>query len=306
MASTSLPSDPIQFFEQQRPNLMNISYRILGSVVDAEDVVQDTLVSWLATEYSEITNPAGWLTTVCVRKAVDVLKSAKRARTNYVGAWLPEPMHTKILEDTPESDLSLAESVSMAFLLVLERLAPKERAAFLMHDIFDMAYQDVAANIDASEAACRKLVSRARENIKRDKVSFEAPLTQQKQMLDAFMDAVKTGATKSLVSMLSSDVLVQADSGGKVASIDKPLAGIEEATNFAADFLGRHWQAGQTYLIELNAGLALVYCTDERPETVLTFGYDQDLKLNRIFITRNPEKLSRLPDMKASMLAVWR
>ena len=150
-------SDDPTPFESRRRHLLGLAYRILGSVAEAEDAVQDTFLRWRAADRDAIANPAAWLTTACTRRSLDLLKSARRTRVDYVGTWLPEPVRTAA-EETPESSLELASSLSTAFLLLLERLSPKERAAYLLHEIFEQPYPDVAAALGLQEATCRKLV----------------------------------------------------------------------------------------------------------------------------------------------------
>ncbi|WP_020400382.1 RNA polymerase sigma factor SigJ [Kordiimonas gwangyangensis] len=284
----------IDIFEANRASLMGLAYRVLGSVAEAEDVVQDTLIAWLSHYESGIDNPKGWLTTVCVRKAVDVLKSARHARTSYVGAWLPEPMHTEMLDD-PEAQLSLSESVTMAFMLVLERLAPKERAAFIMHDVFESDYADIAASLDVSEAACRKLVSRARENVRRAEAPKQAPPSRQDEVLQAFLNAVDTGDTANLVDLLAADVTLAVDSGGKATSINRVLEGSAEVLSFIGKALSRYYVDARVHEIELNSGRSVAFSTMDGPiETVVTFAFDEEQRVNRIFITRNPDKLARI------------
>ncbi len=291
-----MDTEAIEIFEDHRASLMGLAYRVLGSVAEAEDVVQDTLIAWLSHDGERIENPRGWLTTVCVRTAVDVLKSARQARTTYVGAWLPEPLHTDMLDD-PEVQLSLSESVSMAFMLVLERLAPKERAAFIMHDVFEMDYADIAASLDVSEGACRKLVSRARANVRREEAPRQVPPERQEQVLRAFMGALKTGETGELVHLLASDVTLTVDAGGKATAINRMLAGSSEVLPFIGKALFRYYRGAVSEALELNSGRAAAFLTEKGVlETVFTFGYDADGKVNRIFITRNPDKLTRIAE----------
>lgn len=272
---------------------MGLAYRVLGSVAEAEDVVQDTLIAWLSHHEAGVDNAKGWLTTVCVRKAVDVLRSARHARTSYIGAWLPEPMHTEMLDD-PEAQLSLSESVTMAFMLVLERLAPKERAAFLLHDVFEMDYADIAKSLDVSEAACRKLVSRARANVQRSEAPHQPPPERQEDVLQAFMAALRTGETGALVDLLAEDVTLTVDAGGKATAINRMLAGSAEVLSFIGKALFRYYRGATSHELELNSGRSLAFEADGALATVVTFGYDEAMKVNRIFITRNPEKLTRI------------
>lgn len=177
----------IATFEEARPVLLGLAYRILGSRADAEDVVQDTFLKWQAAGRGEILNPLAWLKTICTRRSIDLLRSAHRARVSYVGAWLPEPIHTAVGEGGAGG---LAVSLTTAFLLMLERLTPKERAAYLLHDIFEQSYPEIAATLDLNEAACRQLMSRARSHIERAQVRHVTPLERQEELLSTFQSAI--------------------------------------------------------------------------------------------------------------------
>lgn len=285
--------DPEQVFEAARPLLTGLAYRILGSYAEAEDVVQETFLSWMAKAPEEIEKPRSWLMAVCSRKAVDALRAARRARTTYVGAWLPEPIHTVLLE-TPESEAELSQSITMAFLLVLERLAPKERAAFLLHEVFAMDYRQVAESLGVSEAACRKLVSRARSNVQRGEALQEVPRERQAELLAAFSAAVRTGATESLVRLLSAEVTLRADSGGKAVAIRHDLQGAGAVSGFVGRVLSPDWQDAVLEATELNARLALVVRVGGKAVAVVSFAYADDGRATAVFITRNPDKLLQL------------
>jgi RNA polymerase sigma factor (sigma-70 family) len=170
----------LQLFEGARPRLLGLAYRILGSRADAEDAVQDCFLKWRDADRSQIKTPAAWLSSVCTRRCLDIQRAADRARVDYVGPWLPEPIQPAT---PPAVDGKLAASLTTAFLLLLERLTPKERAAYLLHDIFDQSYAEIAAMLEMDEAACRKLVSRARQNIGRDKVRHITPRETQDSLL---------------------------------------------------------------------------------------------------------------------------
>ena len=167
-----------RIFEEARPKLLGLAYRILGSLADAEDAVQDTFLKWAEADRDAIESPLSWLTTICTRRCLDLLRAANRSRVNYVGAWLPEPIQ-KPIQDDAETNLDLATSLKTAFLLMLERLTPKERAAYLLHDIFEMPYAEIAETLDIREGACRKLVSRAKANIDQAKTRFTTPVERQ-------------------------------------------------------------------------------------------------------------------------------
>ena len=191
----------IDIFEEARPRLLGLAYRILGSRADAEDAVQDTFVKWQEADQKAIETPAAWLTTACTRRCLDLLKAAHRKRVDYVGAWLPEPIHTAS-EDNAEEKLALTSSLTTAFLLMLERLTPKERAAYLLHEIFGQPYEEVAETLDMQEAAARKLVSRAKTNIGMEKSRHQTPRERQDELLSAFHAAIHGGNIAGLSSLL--------------------------------------------------------------------------------------------------------
>ena len=273
--------------------LMGLAYRILGSLAEAEDVVQEVFLAWAAADRGVIDRPRHWLTTVCTRKAIDVLRSARLSRTDYVGPWLPEPLQTDFVA-TPESDAALSQSVTTAFLLVLDRLAPKERAAFLLHDVFDMSYAEVADSLEIGEAACRKLVSRARVNLRRERNLSAVPRARQDELVAAFQAAIETGDTDRLASLLSQDATLSADSGGKVIGILKSLVGAEAVLDFVGRVLSPAWSVGTLSAVQVNAGCALVLRDAGRPVAVVSFAYNDDGKASGIYIMRNPDKLARI------------
>lgn len=283
----------LEEFESARPALTGLAYRILGAFAEAEDVVQDTFLEWMKIDQSTLDRPRSWLMTVCTRKAIDILRSARRSRTNYVGAWLPEPIHTHVL-DTPETHAVLSESVTTAFLLVLERLAPKERAAFLLHDVFAMSFEEVAASLEINESACRKLVSRARSNVRHTHNSYTAPRQRQDELVAAFKVAITTGSTEQLARLLSAEATLSADSGGKVVAIRRTLEGAGAILAFVEKVLSPAWRGGEILSTELNSGRALVVRRDSQTIATVSFAYNAEFNASSVFIMRNPDKLSRL------------
>ncbi|MFS8184403.1 RNA polymerase sigma factor SigJ [Pseudovibrio denitrificans] len=278
-------------FEKARPMLMGLAYRLLGSTAEAEDVVQETYLSWSSASHDDISNAEAWLTTVCTRKALDQLKTARKKRENYVGMWLPEPLHTTT-QDTPEDRVELSESLTMAFLLVMERLAPKERAAFLLREVFSSSYEEVADILEVTPASCRKLVSRAKANIQQKSQRFVAPAEKQREMVHAFQSALETGETSQLSQLLAADVALLSDGGGKVNAIPKPLVGLEQVLGFIDKAISPAASSGRAWVEELNACLSLVTVDGGGIVTTFTFGYDQEMKVNAIYAQRNPDKLS--------------
>jgi RNA polymerase sigma-70 factor (ECF subfamily) len=285
--------DDVRIFEEARPVLLGLAYRILGSRADAEDAVQDTFIKWERTDTGEIDNPIAWLTTACTRRCIDLLRSAHRTRVEYVGAWLPEPIQTPV-ETEDESRLTLGSSLGTAFMLMLERLTPKERAAYLLHEIFDVSYPEIARTLDIQETTCRKLVSRARANIDQAKVRHVTPLDRQEKLLAAFETAVSSGSTAPLMELLSDDIELCADSGGKVSAIGRILRGKEEVLDFVIRSLRRYWHTFQRRPSTINGGRGLIVERNGERSATVSFAYDEAGRVTNIYIMRNPDKLAGL------------
>ncbi|MFA7413920.1 MAG: RNA polymerase sigma factor SigJ [Rhizobium sp.] len=280
-------------FEEARPRLLGLAYRILGSRADAEDAVQDTFLKWQSTERAEIGNPAAWLTTACTRRCLDLLRAAHRSRVSYVGAWLPEPIHTPIANEA-EMRLELASTLTTAFLLMLERLTPKERAAYLLHDIFEVPYAEIAETLDMQESAARKLVSRAKANVEQAKVRHVTPLERQDELLAAFQGAIASGTPAQLAALLSDDIRLAADGGGKVPAVARTLSGKQEVLAFMVDRLHEWWADFGWTRADINGSRGFILTKDEATVATVTFGYDEDGRATDIFIMRNPDKLAGL------------
>ncbi len=288
--------DDTSIFKQARPRLLGLAYRILGSRADAEDAVQDVFIKWQRMDHDAIDNPDGWLTTVCTRRCIDMLQAAHRTRVDYVGTWLPEPVFTVTADDDARE---LSSSLSTAFLLMLERLTPRERAAYLLHDILDMPYDDVAKTLDMAEPACRKLISRARQNVERDKVRHVTPLAQQEKLLAAFQDAASGGDMNRFAMLLSDDIELSVDSGGKVPAIARTLRGKADILEFLEN-AQRWWYSYRWVEMDLNGGRGVVLIGDGEPITAMSFAYDEEGRATNIYVMRNPDKLARLNDAAIS------
>ncbi|MCV0425252.1 MAG: RNA polymerase sigma factor SigJ [Roseibium sp.] len=279
-------------FERARPRLIGLAYRMLGSMADAEDAVQDTFVKWQSMDKVGISNPDAFLTTICTNRCLDVLKAAHRKRVDYVGPWIPEPLQIET-ETDPESDLERAQSLTTAFLLLLERLTPKERAAFLLRDVFGKSYAEVAETLGLSETACRQLVSRAGKFVQSQSSRSIPTAEQQDVFLKAFMSAIETGSTDQLAGLLAESVQLRADTGGKATAITRVLEGTE-VVNFIAKVLSRLWAAGSILELKINGVRGLAVLEDGRIVTAMTLGFKEDGTVDQIYIIRNPEKLERL------------
>lgn len=294
-------------FDNLRPRLLGLAYRMLGSMADAEDAVQDTFLKWQAVDTAAIANPEGYLTTVCTNCCLDALKAAHRKRVDYVGPWIPEPLQIDAGSD-PEADLERAQSLTTAFLLLMERLSPKERAAYLLREVFGKPYGEVAAAIGVSEKACRQLVSRAGKHVQAPSSRFVPAPDHQQRMLDAFMNAVESGSTEQLSGLLSESVQFQSDGGGKATALGRILEGRGDVAKYVARIMSRLWDGGPVRICNINGVRGLVLLQGERIESALTLGYDGDGRIDRIFIIRNPDKLARLEaplqhDLKSG--ALW-
>lgn len=285
-----MPASDLAAFEEARPALRALAYRILGTYAEAEDAVQDTFIRWQAADRKTIDTPRAWLTTVCTRRCLDLLKSADRTRVDYVGPWLPEPVATAA-SDAPGE---VAASVTTAFLLLLDRLSPKERAAYLLREIFDHDYAEVAAILGLREAACRKLVSRAQAALRAGRPRQVVPVAQQERLLDAFLLAVNSGETQPLSALLADGIALTADGGGKVPAATRVLRGRDEVLGFITKVLGKSWPRWRQERREINGGLGVVVYDGDVISASVTFGYNEDGTLTDIYIMRNPEKFRGL------------
>lgn len=250
-------------------------------------------MKWARAERGEIENAASWLTTICVRRCLDLQRAAHRSRVNYVGAWLPEAVQTPV-ESEVDTRLDLAASLTTAFLLVLERLTPKERAAYLLHDIFEMPYPEIAATLDVAEGTCRKWVSRAKVHVDQAKVRHATPQERQDQLLAAFRAAVEEGSTAQLAELLSSDIRLSTDGGGKVVALRDTLHGRDPVLRFISQGLSRYWIGFDWIVTELNGGRGVLLQKGGETVAAVSFAYDESGKATGIFILRNPEKLAHL------------
>ena len=224
-------TDPAAVFERARPRLFGMAYRMLGSVADAEDLVQETYLRWHEADRGTLRAPEGWLMTVIGRLSIDRLRRAAAERTSYVGEWLPEPVATGAWA-APDRGTDLSSDLSMAFLLLLERLTPEERVAFLMREVFACDYAEIARVVDKGEAACRQLVHRAREHVHTARPRFTAPPESKERLLGGFLAALESGDMDALVSLFSRDATWTSDGGGKALAAGHVLVGAERIARF--------------------------------------------------------------------------
>lgn len=279
-------------FEDTRRFLFGLAYRMLGTRAEAEDAVQEVYLKWLACDQASIVNPKAWLATACTHHCLDVIRSAERSRVNYVGDWLPEPIPL-VDEATPEHAAELASSLSLAFVLLIQRLGPKERAAYLLREIFGMDYRDVAGVVGVREEACRKLVSRAALGLTRAGIALAPPTPRQDALLDAFRRAIADGDVAPLSAMLAQDVELAADGGGKVPTLLHTLHGKAAVLAFIGGDLRRYWHGWAWTYCDLNGGRAAALYAADRLAACLSVGWNAAGQACGLYIIRNPDKLPR-------------
>ena len=287
-----MSDDRGQTFEQHRRTLEGLAYRMLGSLAEAHDVVQETYLKWHGADLDTIREPRAWLITVCSRLALNELRSARRRREVYVGEWLPEPFPDGAGGD-PEARVELDDSLSMALLLALENLTPAERAAFLLHDVFDLAFDEVSTILGKTNASCRQLARRARQRIRRDRPRFEADPEEHRRLLDGFVAAAQGLDLEGLSALLAKGVELYSDGGGKVEALPERMLGAGPVAKFFVGIFDR-FRRQQTRIQVLrqrfNGTLGILVFEDDRLATALTIEVE-DRRIHRIFAVRNPDKL---------------
>jgi len=293
---TASPDHRAATFQQLRPRLYGIAYRMLGSRADAEDMVQDAYLRWHRTDVERVQTPQAWLTTTVTRLCIDRLRAARVERDAYFGPWLPEPLVGEAPAGLDRAS-ELASDLSVAFLVVLERLAPEERAAFLLHDVFDCGYRELAGALGKSEAACRQIVHRARERVRRDRPRFEVSEAARRRLLEKFQAAMQAADQEALIGLFAADAEWTSDGGGKTAAASKVLHGGGRIAKLIAG-VGRQLARNYSGRIEfrlapVNGESGLVMCLDGRPIWILSIETD-GLRILAGYVVLNPDKLGRI------------
>lgn len=278
-------------FDPVRGKLVRAAYRMLGSVADAEDVVQEAFIRWMAADRASVDQPEAWLRRTVMRLSLDVLKSARRRRETYIGPWLPEP----VVE--AEAD-PFDEDVTLPLLLALERLSPLERAAFLLHDVFGVSFEEVAVTLDRQEAAVRQLASRARANVRAARPRFTVSREKGREIAEAFYAASRLGDMAQLQALLAGDVALHADGGGKRPAALRLIVGLRDVLAslgaVARRLRGNPWQLVRYTTINGLPG----FVTREADGLLQTTALQvEDGRVTAIYIVRNPDKLSRLEEV---------
>jgi RNA polymerase sigma-70 factor (ECF subfamily) len=278
-------------FEEHRPLLLGLGYRLLGSMWDAEDVVQEAYLRWTRTDTTQIKEPRAFLVTVVSRLALDQLRSARVTREAYVGPWLPEPVSSDGLG--PLDSAELRDTLSYATLHMMERLSPPERAVFVLREAFDMPYDDIAAVIGGTAAACRQLHHRAAGRLAHGRDRFEPSGADHAQLLERFLDAARSGDLVTLTDLLAEDVTAWNDGGGKVRAALRPIEGRDDVLAFLRGLLSRY-PLDDVRVIEANGGPAAVTAMGGRRQ-IVALDVRDDGRIHGIFAVLNPDKLTRVP-----------
>lgn len=276
-------------FATYRNLLFTVAYELLGSAADAEDVLQEAWLRWAEVDLAEVRDPRAYLVRVVTRQGLNRLRTLARRREAYVGPWLPEPLLT--VPDVAE-DVELADSVSTAMLLVLETLTPTERAVFVLREVFDVPYDEIAAAVDKSPAAVRQVAHRARSHVEARRPRVSVSRAEQRAVVDRFLAAAQTGDLASLVEALAPDVVLTSDGGGLRSAARRPITGRDKVLRF---LLGVVPEGGDVRMdaVEVNGSPALRFVIDGVLDTVATL-LVEDGAVTGIYVVRNPEKLERL------------
>jgi RNA polymerase sigma-70 factor (ECF subfamily) len=285
------PDARLSAFEAERPRLQRLAYRMLGSVAEAEDAVQDAWLRWSRVDPASVDDPTAWLVSATTRLCIDRLRAARVRREAYVGPWLPDPL----IEDLANDPLERAEDVSVAFLLALERLSPLERAVFLLHDVFDADYGHIAAMLERSEPACRQLAARARAHIRDARPRYDVSQAEVARLAAAFMAAAERGDFAALSDVLAKDAVLITDGGGKRKAALRPLIGREDilALLKGLSWRGRWLDGAKVRLARINGFLGAIV---EASDGVMTVAFEpsEDGKLGAVYLLRNPDKLGHV------------
>ena len=273
-------------FEAHRPLLFSIAYRMLGSASEAEDVVQDAWLRARQDEDADVRSPRAYLTTIVTRLCIDHLRSAERTRMVYPGPWLPEP-----LAEPNQESAALASSLTTAFLVLLERLTPTERAVFLLREVFELDFDDIAKTVDKSPANTRQILTRARARLQEPRRRFTVPRRESEEVVRRFRHAVGTGSVEELMAVLHADATLVADGGGKAAAATRPVLGADRIAKFMLGYAGKaQWSESDFQLVAVNGAPGLLIRHPLSGDGTYSFDIERG-RIRTIYVMRNPDKL---------------
>ncbi|MFI6106551.1 RNA polymerase sigma-70 factor [Streptomyces sp. NPDC051310] len=291
--ATDTDTDATDVFEAHRPVLTGVAYRMLGRVTDAEDVVQEAWLRWTGADRAQIREPRAYLVRITTRLAIDRLRQVQSRRESYVGPWLPEPVTTDFgptVPDTAERAV-LADSVSLAVLVVLESLSPLERAVFVLREAFGFPYAEIAATLDRSESAVRQLAGRARRHVEEGRPRYDVDPAERRDLTERFLEAAAGGDLGNLLALLAPDVRLIGDSGGKAKAPLRIMQSADKVGRFLFAVVKEARTGSESRLVELNGGPAMLVLADGKPDAVIQVDV-LDGRIQCIYIVRNPDKLS--------------
>jgi RNA polymerase sigma-70 factor (ECF subfamily) len=273
-------------FEAHRPLLFSIAYRMLGSASEAEDVLQDAWLRARQDEYADIRSPRAYLTTIVTRLCIDHLRSAERTRMVYPGPWLPEP-----LAEPNQESAELASSMTTAFLVLLEQLAPIERAVFLLREVFDLGFDEIARTVDKSPANTRQILTRARRRLRESRPRFAVSRRDSEAVVRRFRDACVTGNLQELMAVLHTDAELVADGGGKALAAARPVIGADRIAEFVIHLVGKaRWMESAPEIVMINGAPGLLLSHPSLGNSTYSFDIADD-RIRAIYVVRNPDKL---------------
>lgn len=289
-------SDPLAAFERERGRLFGIAYRMLGSVSEAEDVLQDAWIRWHGVAHGEVANPSAFLVSMVTRLCIDTLGAARNRLTDYVGPWLPEPLvgqRLRIVSPNPESLQETTDDLSMAFLLMLERLTPVERAVFILRESFDFSHREIADIIGKSEENCRQIDRRARKHLEGERRPAPADPKERDRLLSGFLRAIRDGDLDAIVGLLAQDAAFYSDGGGKARAARKPIFGAEAIAKFLLGILRNAPADWRVLTTDVNGAAGLVNLVGEQVYSVFTFDVE-DGRIRNLYAVVNPDKLQKI------------
>jgi RNA polymerase sigma-70 factor (ECF subfamily) len=282
-------ADAVAVFDPLRPTLVRVAYRMLGSMADAEDVVQEAFIRWMGTNQSAVAQPEGYLRRVVTRLCLDQIKSARSRRETYIGPWLPEP----VVETDDEAEV---DDVTLPLMMALERLSPLERAAFLLHDVFGAPFEEIAETLGRDAAACRQLASRARTHVRSARVRFTVPREQGMKIASAFFAATRNGDMAGLQAILAADVALHADGGGKRPAAFRVMVGRDEVLGLHGSLVRQFGGHVPSTIVRYGLINGLPGFVSREPDGLLqtTAFLIEDGVIQAIYVMRNPDKLTRV------------
>lgn len=292
----------VEIFKRHRARLFGIAYRMLGTHAESEDILQEAYIKWHQANADAIETPEAWLVTIVTRLSIDRLRKASNERETYIGPWLPEPLAVSDAP-SPEEELELASNLSLAFMVLLERLSPVERAAFLLHDIFDCGYADIARIVGKTETASRQLIHRARERVRTVKPRFEADERERAKLIKKFSAAAYAGDEKTLLALFSDEVSMISDGGGKVTAARKIVTGKRKLAHALAMFGKKIGAAFKNTPYQINGEQGLLTFYEGKIFSATTFEFS-DGKISAVYRVMNPDKLKAFRELRAENFAL--